>query len=304
LINLDTDSSQYFKFTLGSATDATINLDYSGFGVNYNLFTNWTNEACPITPCLSSGCCGPELSGSEQCDEGLGAETYYIRVDREGPIADGYELSLNCMELPCLCYCVADCSVVGLCDCSGCPLFPCIDPGLGEPCTNCCRTCIFEICDDSTDNDGDGDVDCDDSDCIGNPDCDCPPNSCQDLLNLIISLHGRIDTWDIGLVVSNCGDGNWCENILSDLTIPCPVASFTSSGETVYTGELITFNAGSSYDPDGSIVSYDWDFGDGTTDSGVIVSHSWSASGSYTVTLTVTDDDGVTDSVSSSVDIS
>jgi len=71
-----------------------------------------------------------------------------------------------------------------------------------------------------------------------------------------------------------------------------PIATFTESAETVYTGEAITFNASGSYDPDGSIVSYFWDFGDGTNATGVVVTHSYSDDGNYTVTLTVTDDDG------------
>jgi immune inhibitor A len=53
--------------------------------------------------------------------------------------------------------------------------------------------------------------------------------------------------------------------------------------------------AGGSYDPDGTITSYNWDFGDGETGSGENVTHSFSV-GSHTVTLTVTDDDGATDS--------
>jgi PKD repeat protein len=73
-----------------------------------------------------------------------------------------------------------------------------------------------------------------------------------------------------------------------------PVASFAESAETVYTGETIAFNASSSYDPDGSIVSYFWDFGDGTNATGTVVSHAYADDGVYTVTLTVTDDDGAT----------
>jgi PKD repeat protein len=71
-----------------------------------------------------------------------------------------------------------------------------------------------------------------------------------------------------------------------------PVASFTESAETVHTGDTITFNATDSYDPDGSIVSYFWDFGDGANATGVIAAHSYADNGTYTVTLAVTDDDG------------
>jgi len=79
-----------------------------------------------------------------------------------------------------------------------------------------------------------------------------------------------------------------------------PVASFTytSSGLTV------DFDASDSYDPDGTITSYDWDFGDGNAGSGVTVSHTYASAGTYTVTLTVTDDDGATDSNSQSATVS
>lgn len=75
-----------------------------------------------------------------------------------------------------------------------------------------------------------------------------------------------------------------------------PVASFTKSAAIVDIGESIDFNASTSFDPDGVIVSYSWNFGDGITDTGVMVSHSWAVAGDYTVTLTVTDDDGASNS--------
>jgi len=75
-----------------------------------------------------------------------------------------------------------------------------------------------------------------------------------------------------------------------------PVAKFSESAETVLTGEVIHFNASDSYDPDGSIISYLWDFGDGTeinvTDA--FVDHAYADDGVYTVTLTIIDDDGLT----------
>jgi PKD repeat protein len=64
-----------------------------------------------------------------------------------------------------------------------------------------------------------------------------------------------------------------------------PVASFTSS----CSGLTCSFNASGSSDPDGTIASYAWSFGDGTSGSGATVSRTYAAGGSYTVTLTVTD---------------
>ncbi len=73
-----------------------------------------------------------------------------------------------------------------------------------------------------------------------------------------------------------------------------PVASFTESATTAPTGTAITFDASASHDPDGTIVSYSWNFGDGMTATGVTTSHSYAIAGSYMVTLTVTDNSGST----------
>ena len=58
-----------------------------------------------------------------------------------------------------------------------------------------------------------------------------------------------------------------------------------------------------SSDPDGTIVSYEWDFGDGSTDSGATVSHSYEDLGPYTAALTVTDNEGRTATTSVQVTI-
>ena len=76
-----------------------------------------------------------------------------------------------------------------------------------------------------------------------------------------------------------------------------PVAFFNDSAENVLIGEIISFDASGSYDSDGTIVSYLWDFGDGTKEKGVTVAHSYSEAGAYNVTLTITDDDGSSSSV-------
>ena len=55
-------------------------------------------------------------------------------------------------------------------------------------------------------------------------------------------------------------------------------------------GRSVYFDGSGSIDPDGDIISYVWNFGDGSTKSGASVSHAYSAAGTYTVTLTVKDD--------------
>lgn len=57
----------------------------------------------------------------------------------------------------------------------------------------------------------------------------------------------------------------------------------------------ILFNGSDSYDPDGIIVLYEWDFGDGAKGLGETTTHAYRHPGDYTVILTVTDNDGATD---------
>jgi hypothetical protein len=64
-----------------------------------------------------------------------------------------------------------------------------------------------------------------------------------------------------------------------------------------YTGVVdvaVMFDGTGSSDPDGTIASYDWDFGDGTTGTGPQPQHAYAAADVYEVTLTVTDDAGDT----------
>ena len=82
-----------------------------------------------------------------------------------------------------------------------------------------------------------------------------------------------------------------------------PTASFTCSPENPPVGEKITFNASSSSDPDGEIVSYEWDFGDGNAGSGEVVNHTYSNPGDYTVTLTVKDNIGTESSKSETITV-
>ena len=74
-----------------------------------------------------------------------------------------------------------------------------------------------------------------------------------------------------------------------------PIAAFTYTPASPGLNDEITFDASSSSDTSGNITDYNWDFGDGETASGKVVTHKYGGAGEYTVTLTVTDDDGSTD---------
>jgi len=74
-----------------------------------------------------------------------------------------------------------------------------------------------------------------------------------------------------------------------------------------YNGTLntaIAFSGTASSDPDGTIASYAWNFGDGSTGSGSTPSHSYTGVGTYTVTLTVTDNGGLTNAATTTASVS
>ena len=63
----------------------------------------------------------------------------------------------------------------------------------------------------------------------------------------------------------------------------------------VSVGERIRFRGGLSSDPDGEIVSYVWEFGDGTTAEGQMVVHAFRQKGRFELCLTVSDNEGAAD---------
>ncbi len=78
-----------------------------------------------------------------------------------------------------------------------------------------------------------------------------------------------------------------------------PVASFTYTTD----GAKVTFDATASSDPDGTVSAYAWDFGDGSTGTGATPAHTYTASGTYSAKLTVTDNRGATDSATQNVSV-
>lgn len=102
--------------------------------------------------------------------------------------------------------------------------------------------------------------------------------------------RGRSVSWSIALAAETDAPP----------TNVAPVADFDSSCVEL----VCDFDASGSADSDGSIVSYSWDFGGGSTDSGQTAQNVYASDGSYDVTLTVTDDDGATDELTTTVNVS
>jgi len=82
--------------------------------------------------------------------------------------------------------------------------------------------------------------------------------------------------------------------VLEALDVERPKAD-AGADLTAYVGDVVAFNGSRSRDNVG-VTSYSWDFGDAATGSGVITNHMYASSGRYTVTLTVRDAVGNTDS--------
>ena len=107
-------------------------------------------------------------------------------------------------------------------------------------------------------------------------------------------------TYTVGLTVTdNQGATNSTSHTVtvSPINQP-PTAAFTSS-----CSDLACTFTNTSSDPDGSIASSQWTFGDGATSTAQSPSHTYAAGGTYTVGLTVTDNQGATNSVSHTVTV-
>lgn len=116
--------------------------------------------------------------------------------------------------------------------------------------------------------------------------------------------HGLLDLQFTGTQLTGrfvATDGSFQDDfsIAPGTSNAAPVASFTNS----CTALDCSFDGSGSSDPDGTISSYAWDFGDGSTGSNATASRTYATAGTYTVTLTVTDNAGATASTARQVTV-
>ena len=117
--------------------------------------------------------------------------------------------------------------------------------------------------------------------------------------------YSKAGTYTVTLTVTD--DKGATGQSTQDVTVSDPVAANaapTASFSSSPTDLTVAVDGSASADPDGSIASYAWDFGDGSTGDGKTASHTYSKAGTYTVTLTVTDDKGATGQSTQSVVVS
>jgi PKD repeat protein len=88
-------------------------------------------------------------------------------------------------------------------------------------------------------------------------------------------------------------DSNPATVSIDIIAVNDPPVADAGLDQSAFVGETVIFNGTDSYDPDGNIVSYDWDFGDGTESNVETTTHVYTATGAYIVTLTVTDEVGL-----------
>lgn len=105
-----------------------------------------------------------------------------------------------------------------------------------------------------------------------------------------IHAYSTADTYTVALTVS---DGEYSDTETTQATItedinqaPVADAGGPYSGEV---GDVITFDGFVSYDPENEPLSYEWDFGDASSGTGVEPTHSYASTGTYTATLVVND---------------
>ena len=102
-------------------------------------------------------------------------------------------------------------------------------------------------------------------------------------------------TYTVTLVVNDGKVDSETSTTTADITENDPPVAGAGPDQTALVDEVVTFDGSESYDIDGTIIAYDWDFGDGTTGTGMTTAHAYETAGRYTVVLTVTDNGGLKD---------
>lgn len=112
--------------------------------------------------------------------------------------------------------------------------------------------------------------------------------------------YAQPGTYHVKLTVTD--NGGETDEVLHDVVTVANVAPTAAFTQTI-NDLVVSFNSSTSSDSDGTIASRAWTFGDGGTSTATNPSHTYAAAGTYTVKLTVTDNDGATDAKEAQIEV-
>jgi PKD repeat protein len=113
--------------------------------------------------------------------------------------------------------------------------------------------------------------------------------------------------WAVGLPSGDvCAAGGYdalvtCWRVPGALANRPPTAVMTATPSTGVAPLNVTFDGSKSTDPDGSVASWSWSFGDGTLGTGSATTHLYTTAGTFAVSLTVTDNGGASSTATASI---
>ena len=112
----------------------------------------------------------------------------------------------------------------------------------------------------------------------------------------VVHVFASPGQYDVILVVTDVYNATGFADLSYSVILPkSPVSVMAWSPSRPLVGQTVTFNGSNSLDPDGSIATYIWEFGDGTVGRGLTTSHNYTDAGTYTIELVVIDEDGFSD---------
>jgi PKD repeat protein len=126
------------------------------------------------------------------------------------------------------------------------------------------------------------------------------PDQDADAVHTLQTEHEYVKSGDYRVrltVVDSAGQSDSCEAVITVVNKP-PIASCRLSNDAPVPRESVLFDASASVDTDGTLIDFIWDFGDGATQRGTRVSHTYEEIGLYTVRLTVVDNAGALATIS------
>ncbi|GJQ64051.1 MAG: hypothetical protein SCALA702_31040 [Melioribacteraceae bacterium] len=110
----------------------------------------------------------------------------------------------------------------------------------------------------------------------------------------ITHLYEESGTYPVILtVVDNHNLANSSNSSSMTVTINLPPVANAGKDKTICAGDIVLFDAGNSYDPEGGLLKFFWDFGDGTKAEGMNPTKNYKQGGVYNVSLYIKDDSGL-----------